>query len=113
MKVFGSMMTTRTMDSASVVVSKTVSRDTLIIKTVEWKVASDCEHWADITISYEPELDYIKYIDYSSPYCNHNIYEVVHEPDPGKPYMPESSSSMSIHDLLSSARALESSSSSY
>ena len=112
MKVFGSMMTTRTMDSASAVVSKTVSRDTLIIKTVEWKVASDCEHWADITISYEPELDYIKYIDYSSPYCNHNIYEVVHEPDPGKPYMPESSSSMSIHDLLSSARALESSSSS-
>lgn len=95
------------------VVSKTVSGDTLIIKTVEWKVASDCEHWADITVSYEPELDYIKYIDYSSPYCNHNVYEVVHEPDPGKPYVPESSSSMTTSDLLSSMRALQSSSSSY
>jgi hypothetical protein len=94
------------------VVSKTVSGDTLIIKTVEWKVASDCEHWADITISYEPELDYIKYIDYSSPYCNHNVYEVVHEPDPGKPYVPESSSSMTTSDLLSSMRAQQSSSSS-
>ena len=94
------------------VVSKTVSGDTLIIKTVEWKVASDCEHWADITVSYEPGLDYIKYIDYSSPYCNHNVYEVVHEPDPGKPYVPESSSSMTTSDLLSSMRALQSSSSS-
>ena len=96
----------------SAVVSKTVSGDTLIIKTVDWKAASDCEHWADITVSYDPELDYIKYIDYSSPYCMHNIYEVVHEPDPGKPPMPESSSSMTTSELLSSMRAQQSSSSS-
>lgn len=94
------------------VVSKTVSGDTLIIKTAEWKVASDCEHWVDITVSYEPGLDYVKYIDYSSPYCMHNVYEVVHEPDSGKPYVPESSSSMTTSDLLSSMRALQSSSSS-
>jgi hypothetical protein len=94
------------------VVSKTVSGDTLIIKTVDWKVASDCEHWADITVSYEPELDYIKYIDYSSPYCDHYIYEIVREPDPGKPYVPESSSSMSVWDMLSSMSAQQSSSSS-
>lgn len=94
------------------VLSKTVSGDTLIIKTVDWKAASDCEHWADITVSYEPDLDYIKYIDYSSPYCDHYIYEIVREPDPGKPYVPESSSSMSVWDMLSSMSAQQSSSSS-
>ena len=92
--------------------SKTVSGDTLVLKYVDWMVASDCEHWADITISYKPELDYIKYIDYSSPYCKHNVYEVVREPDPGKPLMPWSSSSMSLWERVSSMMAERSSSSS-
>ena len=93
--------------------SKTMSGDTLVMKFVDVQASSYCLCWSDFAINYGSELENIKYIDYSAPYAKHSTYEVVYEPDPGKPPMPESSSSMSVHDLLSSARALESSSSSY
>jgi hypothetical protein len=93
--------------------SKTMSGDTLVLKFVDVQASSYCLCWSDFAINYGSELENIKYIDYSAPYAKHSTYEVVHEPDPGKPPMPESSSSMSVHDLLSSARALESSSSSF
>ena len=93
--------------------SKTMSGDTLVLKFVDVQASSYCLCWSDFAINYGSELESIKYIDYSAPYAKHSTYEVVHEPDPGKPPMPESSSSMSVHDLLSSARALESSSSSF
>ena len=91
--------------------SKTMSGDTLVLKFVDVQASSYCLCWSDFAINYGSELN-IKYIDYSAPYAKHSTYEVVHEPDPGKPSMPESSSSISVKDLLSSARALESSSSS-
>ena len=93
--------------------SKTMSGDTLVMKFVDVQASTYCLCWSDFAISYGSELENIKYIDYTAPYAKHSTYEVVYEPDPGKPPMPESSSSMSVHDLLSSARALESSSSSY
>ena len=93
--------------------SKTMAGDTLVLKFVDVQASSYCLCWSDFAINYGSELENIKYIDYSAPYAKHSTYEVVHEPDPGKPPMPESSSSMSVHDLLSSARALESSSSSF
>jgi hypothetical protein len=93
--------------------SKTMSGDTLVMKFVDVQASSYCLCWSDFAINYGSELENIKYIDYSAPYAKHSTYEVVHEPDPGKPPMPESSSSMSVRDLLSSARALESSSSSF
>ena len=93
--------------------SKTISGDTLVMKFVDVQASSYCLCWSDFAINYGSELENIKYIDYTAPYAKHSTYEVVYEPDPGKPPMPESSSSMSVHDLLSSARALESSSSSY
>ena len=93
--------------------SKTMSGDTLVMKFVDVQASSYCLCWSDFAINYGSELENIKYIDYTAPYAKHSTYEVVYEPDPGKPPMPESSSSMSVHDLLSSARALESSSSSY
>ena len=92
--------------------SKTMSGDTLVLKFVDVQASSYCLCWSDFAINYGSELENIKYIDYSAPYAKHSTYEVVHEPDPGKPSMPESSSSISVKDLLSSARALESSSSS-
>lgn len=93
--------------------SKTMAGDTLVLKFVDVQASSYCLCWSDFAINYGSELENIKYIDYSAPYAKHSTYEVVHEPDPGKPPMPESSCSMSVHDLLSSARTLESSSSSY
>ena len=93
--------------------SKTMSGDTLVMKFVDVQASSYCLCWSDFAISYGSALENIKYIDYTAPYAKHSTYEVVYEPDPGKPPMPESSSSMSVKDLLSSARALESSSSSF
>ena len=93
--------------------SKTMSGDTLVMKFVDVQASTYCLCWSDFAISYGSELENIKYIDYTAPYAKHSTYEVVYEPDPGKPPMPESSCSMSVHDLLSSARTLESSSSSY
>ena len=92
--------------------SKTMSGDTLVMKFVDVQASSYCLCWSDFAISYGSELENIKYIDYTAPYAKHSTYEVVHEPDPGKPPMPESSSSMSVREMLSSALALQSSSSS-
>lgn len=92
--------------------SKTMSGDTLVLKFVDVQASSYCLCWSDFAINYGSELESIKYIDYSAPYAKHSTYEVVHEPDPGKPYVPESSSSMSVWDMLSSMSAQQSSSSS-
>ena len=92
--------------------SKTMSGDTLVMKFVDVEESANCLCWSDFAISYGSELENIKYIDYSAPYAKHSTYEVVHEPDPGKPSMPGSSSSSGGRDLLSSARAQQSSSSS-
>ena len=92
--------------------SKTMSGDTLVMKFVDVEASTYCLCWSDFAISYGSELENIKYIDYSASYAKHSTYEVVHEPDPGKPPMPESSSSMSVREMLSSALALQSSSSS-
>lgn len=92
--------------------SKTMSGDTLVMKFVDVQASSYCLCWSDFAISYGSELENIKYIDYSPSYAKHSTYEVVHEPDPGKPPMPESSSSMTTSELLSSMRVLQSSSSS-
>jgi len=92
--------------------SKTMSGDTLVLKFVDVEEIANCLCWSDFAISYGSELENIKYIDYSAPYAKHSTYEVVHEPDPGKPSMPGSSSSSGGRDLLSSAQAQHSSSSS-
>lgn len=92
--------------------SKTMSGDTLVMKFVDVQASTYCLCWSDFAISYGSELENIKYIDYTAPYAKHSTYEVVHEPDPGKPPMPESSSSMSVWDMLSSMSAQQSSSSS-
>lgn len=92
--------------------SKTMSGDTLVMKFVDVQASSYCLCWSDFAISYGSELENIKYIDYTAPYAKHSTYEVVYEPDPGKPPMPESSSSMTTSELLSSMRAQHSSSSS-
>ena len=91
--------------------SKTLSGDTLVMKFVDVEESANCLCWSDFAISYGSELENIKYIDYTV-YAKHSTYEVVHEPDPGKPSMPGSSSSSGGRDLLSSARAQQSSSSS-
>ena len=91
--------------------SKTMSGDTLVMKFVDEEASANCLCWSDFAISYGSGLENIKYIDYTV-YAKHSTYEVVHEPDPGKPPMPESSSSMSVREMLSSALALQSSSSS-
>lgn len=92
--------------------SKTMSGDTLVMKFVDVQASTYCLCWSDFAISYGSELENIKYIDYTAPYAKHSTYEVVYEPDPGKPPMPESSSSMSVWDMLSSMSAQQSSSSS-
>ena len=92
--------------------SKTMSGDTLVLKFVDVEEIANCLCWSDFAISYGSELENIKYIDYSAPYAKHSTYEVVHEPDPGKPSMLGSSSSRGGRDLLSSAQAQQSSSSS-
>lgn len=92
--------------------SKTMAGDTLVLKFVDVQASSYCLCWSDFAINYGSELENIKYIDYSAPYAKHSTYEVVHEPDPGKPSMPGSSSSSGGRDLLSSAQAQQSSSSS-
>ena len=92
--------------------SKTMSGDTLVMKFVDVQASSYCLCWSDFAINYGSELENIKYIDYTAPYAKHSTYEVVYEPDPGKPYVPESSSSMSVWDILSSMSAQQSSSSS-
>lgn len=92
--------------------SKTISGDTLVLKFVDVEEIANCLCWSDFAISYGSELENIKYIDYSAPYAKHSTYEVVHEPDPGKPSMHGSSSSSGGRDLLSSAQAQQSSSSS-
>ncbi|SHI99378.1 hypothetical protein [Fibrobacter sp. UWP2] len=92
--------------------SKTMSGDTLVLKFVDVEEIANCLCWSDFAISYGSELENIKYIDYSAPYAKHSTYEVVHEPDPGKPSMLGSSSSNGGRDLLSSAQAQQSSSSS-
>lgn len=92
--------------------SKTMSGDTLVMKFVDVQASSYCLCWSDFAINYGSELENIKYIDYTAPYAKHSTYEVVYEPDPGKPPMPESSSSMTTSELLSSMRAQHSSSSS-
>ncbi len=92
--------------------SKTMSGDTLVLKFVDVEEIANCLCWSDFAISYGSELENIKYIDYSAPYAKHSTYEVVHEPDPGKPSMLGSSSSSGGRDLLSSAQAQQSSSSS-
>ena len=92
--------------------SKTMSGDTLVLKFVDVEEIANCLCWSDFAISYGFELENIKYIDYSAPYAKHSTYEVVHEPDPGKPSMSGSSSSSGGRDLLSSAQAQQSSSSS-
>lgn len=91
--------------------SKTMSGDTLVMKFVDVEESANCLCWSDFAISYGSELENIKYIDYTV-YAKHSTYEVVHEPDPGKPSMSGSSSSSGGRDLLSSARAQQSSSSS-
>lgn len=93
--------------------SKTMSGDTLVMKFVDVQASTYCLCWSDFAISYGSELENIKYIDYTAPYAKHSTYEVVHEPDPGKPPMPGSSNSSGGRDLLSSAQTLQSSSSSY
>ena len=93
--------------------SKTMSGDTLVMKFVDVEASTYCLCWSDFAISYGSALENIKYIDYSASYAKHSTYEVVHEPDPGKPPMPGSSSSRGGGDLLSSAQTLQSSSSSY
>jgi hypothetical protein len=92
--------------------SKTMSGDTLVLKFVDVEEIANCLCWSDFAISYGSELENIKYIDYSAPYAKHSTYEVVHEPDPGKPSMAGSSSSSGGRDLLSSMQAQQSSSSS-
>ena len=92
--------------------SKTLSGDTLVMKFVDVEESANCLCWSDFAISYGSELENIKYIDYTV-YAKHSTYEVVHEPDPGKPPMPGSSNSSGGRDLLSSAQTLQSSSSSY
>ena len=92
--------------------SKTMSGDTLVLKFVDVEEIANCLCWSDFAISYGSELENIKYIDYSAPYAKHSTYEVVHEPDPGKPSMLGSSSSSGGRDLLSSAQVQQSSSSS-
>jgi hypothetical protein len=82
------------------------------MKFVDVEESANCLCWSDFAISYGSELENIKYIDYSAPYAKHSTYEVVHEPDPGKPSMAGSSSSSGGRDLLSSAQAQQSSSSS-
>ena len=74
--------------------SKTMSGDTLVMKFVDVEESANCLCWSDFAISYGSELENIKYIDYTV-YAKHSTYEVVHEPDPGKPSIPGSSSSMS------------------
>ncbi|WP_294959062.1 hypothetical protein [uncultured Fibrobacter sp.] len=91
--------------------SKTLSGDTLVMKFVDVEESANCLCWSDFAISYGSELENIKYIDYTV-YAKHSTYEVVHEPDPGKPSMPGSSSSSGGRDLLSSAQVQRSSSSS-
>lgn len=93
--------------------SKTMSGDTLVMKFVDVQASTYCLCWSDFAISYGSELENIKYIDYTASYAKHSTYEVVHEPDPGKPPMPGSSNSSGGRDLLSSAQTLQSSSSSY
>ena len=93
--------------------SKTMSGDTLVMKFVDVQASTYCLCWSDFAISYGSELENIKYIDYTASYAKHSTYEVVHEPDPGKPPMPGSSNSSGGGDLLSSAQTLQSSSSSY
>ena len=92
--------------------SKTMSGDTLVMKFVDEEASANCLCWSDFAINYGSELENIKYIDYTV-YAKHSTYEVVHEPDPGKPSMPGSSSSGGGRDLLSSAQTQRSSSSSY
>ena len=91
--------------------SKTMSGDTLVMKFVDVEESANCLCWSDFAISYGSELENIKYIDYTV-YAKHSTYEVVHEPDPGKPSMPGSSSSSGGRDLQSSAQVQRSSSSS-
>ena len=91
--------------------SKTLSGDTLVMKFVDVEESANCLCWSDFAISYGSELENIKYIDYTV-YAKHSTYEVVHEPDPGKPSMSGSSSSSGGRDLLSSAQVQRSSSSS-
>ena len=91
--------------------SKTLSGDTLVMKFVDVEESANCLCWSDFAIRYGSELENIKYIDYTV-YAKHSTYEVVHEPDPGKPSMPGSSSSSGGRDLQSSAQVQRSSSSS-
>ena len=81
------------------------------MKFVDVEESANCLCWSDFAISYGSELENIKYIDYTV-YAKHSTYEVVHEPDPGKPSMSGSSSSSGGRDLLSSAQVQRSSSSS-
>ena len=90
--------------------SKTMSGDTLVMKFVDVEESANCLCWSDFAINYGSELENIKYIDYTV-FAKHSTYEVVHEPDPGKPSMGSSSSSGG-RDSLSSAQTQQSSSSS-
>lgn len=73
--------------------SKTISGDTLYLEYVDAEAFSYCLCWSDYTVSYGPEFEDLKYIDFYAPYGGHSIYEIIYEPDPGKPTMPGSSSS--------------------
>ena len=73
--------------------SKTISGDTLHLEYVDAEAFSYCLCWSDYTVSYGPEFEDLKYIDFYAPYGGHSVYEIIYEPDPGKPTMPGSSSS--------------------
>ena len=73
--------------------SKTISGDTLYLEYVDAEAFSYCLCWSDYTVSYGPEFEDLKYIDFYAPYGGHSVYEIIYEPDPGKPTMPGSSSS--------------------
>lgn len=73
--------------------SKTISGDTLHLEYVDAEAFSYCLCWSDYTVSYGPEFKDLKYIDFYAPYGGHSVYEIIYEPDPGKPTMPGSSSS--------------------
>ena len=91
--------------------SKTVSGDTLLLEYVDVQASSYCLCWSDYSVSYGPEFENLKYIDFYASYGGHSVYEIIDGPDPGKPPMPSSSSSMSFKENLSSMYEERSSSS--
>jgi len=92
--------------------SKTISGDTLYLEYVDAEAFSYCLCWSDYTVSYGPEFEDLKYIDFYAPYGGHSVYEIIYEPDPGKPTMPGSSSSSlnSVNSTKSSSSTALSSS---